>query len=97
MLKPAVELSGMESAAPDWGRLGGAVIGASLGMRPKRLLPPRTAAWFVVRAFAQAFVGALGTFVVLDLLASFIDKFDDLMAFGLLRREGIEFLLLKLR
>jgi lipopolysaccharide export system permease protein len=83
-------------AAPDWRRPGGAVVGAALRMCPKRLMPPPTAAWFVIRAFAQTFVGALGTFIVLDLLASFIDKFDDLMAFGLLRREGIEYLLLKL-
>jgi lipopolysaccharide export system permease protein len=57
---------------------------------------PPTASWLVIRAFGEAFAGALGTFVVLDLLASFIDKFDDLMAFGLLRPEGIEYLLLKL-
>jgi lipopolysaccharide export system permease protein len=94
-LKPAIESSAIEMAAPDWGRLGGAGIGASLRMRPSRLMPP-TAAWFVIRMFAGTFAGALGTFVVLDLLASFIDKFDDLMAFGLLRPEGIEYLLLKL-
>ncbi len=64
-------------------------------MRPGRRLPP-TAAWFVVTMFGQTFLGALATFTILDLLASFIDKFDDLVNFGLLRPEGIEYLLLKL-
>ena len=59
-----------------------------------RLLP--TATWLVIRRFGETFLGALATFVVLDLLASFIDKFDDLMAYGLLRPAGIEYLLLKL-
>src|SRR5260370_18741242 len=64
-------------------------------MRPGRRLSP-TAAWFVVRMFAGTFLGALATFTVLDLLASFIEKFDDLVNFGLLKPEGIEYLLLKL-
>ncbi len=50
----------------------------------------------MVRVFGQTFLGALATFTVLDLLASFVDKFDDLVNFGLLRPEGIEYLLLKL-
>ncbi len=74
--------------------VGGAGISAS-AMRPGRRLPP-TAAWFVVTMFGQTFLGALATFTILDLLASFIDKFDDLVNFGLLRPEGIEYLLLKL-
>jgi lipopolysaccharide export system permease protein len=94
-LKPAIESSAIEMPAPDWGGVGNANAGAALRMRPSRLMPP-TAAWFVTRAFAGTFLGALGTFIVLDLLASFIDKFDDLMAFGLLRHEGMEYLLLKL-
>lgn len=57
---------------------------------------PPTAAWLVVRMFGETFLGALTTFIVLDLLASFIDKFDDLMAYGLLRPAGIEYLVLKL-
>jgi len=64
-------------------------------MRPGHRLPP-TAAWLVVTMFGQTFLGALATFTILDLLASFIDKFDDLVNFGLLRPEGIEYLLLKL-
>jgi lipopolysaccharide export system permease protein len=63
-------------------------------MRPGGRLPP-TVAWFVIRMFAETFLGALLTFIVLDVLASFIDKFDDLMSYGLLRAAGIEFLLLK--
>ncbi|MGO9060016.1 MAG: LPS export ABC transporter permease LptG [Candidatus Binataceae bacterium] len=59
-----------------------------------RLLP--TATWLVIRRFGETFLGALATFVVLDLLASFIDKFDDLIAYGILRQAGIEYLLLKL-
>ena len=64
-------------------------------MRPGHRLPP-TAAWFVVRTFGESFLGALLTFAVLDLLASFIDKFDALMGYGFLRPAGSEYLLLKL-
>ena len=64
-------------------------------MRPGHRLPP-TAAWFVVRTFGESFLGALLTFAILDLLASFIDKFDALMGYGFLRPAGLEYLLLKL-
>jgi lipopolysaccharide export system permease protein len=84
----------MEMAAGQW-RLSGADIGAPYRMRPGRWMPPTTA-WFVLRMFAETFLGALLTFIVLDLLASFIDKFDDLMSYGLLRTAGLEYLLLKL-
>jgi lipopolysaccharide export system permease protein len=90
---PAIESSAMELAAPRW-RLGGALIGAPVRARPPRL--PPTAAWLVIRIFAETFVAALIAFLVLDLLASFIDKFDDLMSYGLLRPAGIEYLILKL-
>jgi lipopolysaccharide export system permease protein len=93
-LKPAIESSATEIALRGWQRSDGAGISAST-MRPGRRLPP-TAAWFVVTMFVQTFLGALATFTILDLLASFIDKFDDLVNFGLLRPEGIEYLLLKL-
>jgi lipopolysaccharide export system permease protein len=83
----------MEIAAPGW-RLGGADIGVPVRLRPSRL--PPTAAWLVIKIFAETFLAALITFLVLDLLASFIDKFDDLMSYGLLRPAGIEYLLLKL-
>jgi lipopolysaccharide export system permease protein len=92
-MKPAIESSAM--VPRDWGHLGGADTGASLRMRPGRLLQPLVAR-LVLGMFAETFMGAIVTFVVLDLLASFIDKFDDLMAFGLLRPEGIEYLVLKL-
>jgi len=46
--------------------------------------------------FAETFLGALATFTVLDLLASFVEKFDDLVNYGLLKPQGIEYLLLKL-
>jgi lipopolysaccharide export system permease protein len=81
-------------AAGHW-RLAGTDIGAPVRMRPGRRLTPTTA-WFVVRMFSETFFGALITFLVLDLLASFIDKFDDLMSYGLFRRAGLEYLLLKL-
>jgi lipopolysaccharide export system permease protein len=64
-------------------------------MRPGRRLPP-TVAWLVISTFGGTFLGALLTFIVLDLLASFIDKFDDLMSYGLFREAGLEYLLLKL-
>ena len=67
----------------------------STPLRPGHRLPP-TAAWFVVRTFGESFLGALLTFAVLDLLASFIDKFDALMGYGFLRPAGLEYLLLKL-
>jgi lipopolysaccharide export system permease protein len=82
----------MEIGAPKW--LGDADIDAPVRVRPGRRLPP-TAAWLVVRIFGETFVGALITFIVLDLLASFIDKFDDLISYGLLRPAGIEYLVLK--
>ena len=63
-------------------------------MRPPRL--PPTASWLVVRIFFETFIAALGTFLTVDLLASFIDKFDDLMSYGLFRTAGLEYLLLKL-
>jgi lipopolysaccharide export system permease protein len=82
-------------AAPQW-QLGGATgIGAPSRARNSRRLPP-TAAWFVVKVFGETFLGALITFIVLDLLASFVDKFDDLMSYGLFRPAGIEYLMLKL-
>jgi hypothetical protein len=83
-------------AVPQWRRPGVAKLGSSLLMRPGRRIPP-TAAWFVVRTFVGTFLGALATFAVLDLLASFIDKFDALMGYGLLRPAGIEYLLLNCR
>jgi lipopolysaccharide export system permease protein len=94
-LKPAVESSAIELGAPGW-RLGGAEVGATGRVRRTgRRLPP-TAAWLVVRMFGETFMGALLTFIVLDLLASFIDKFDDLVSYGLLKPAGIEYLILKL-
>jgi hypothetical protein len=88
-----MESSAIEMAAPGW-RIGGAAIGAQVRVRPPRL--PPTVAWLVIRIFAETFLAALITFLVLDLLASFIDKFDDLMSYGLLRPAGIEYLVLKL-
>lgn len=88
----------MEMAAPGLG-LGGAAIDAPIRARSVRVRPPRlppTVAWLVMRIFVETFLAALITFLVLDLLASFIDKFDDLMSYGLLRPAGIEYLLLKL-
>ncbi len=71
-------------------------VGASGGVRKHgRRLPP-TAAWLVVRMFGETFLGALLTFIVLDLLASFIDKFDDLVSYGLFKPAGMEYLILKL-
>jgi lipopolysaccharide export system permease protein len=91
-LKPAIESSATEPAAGRW-RLGAVNLGASLRRRPWRL--PPTAGWLVVRMFGETFLGALVTFIVLDLLASFIDKFDALMSYGLFRRAGLEYLVLK--
>ncbi len=93
-LKPAIESSAIELGAPPW-RLGAASVGAPVRRRKRFRLPP-TAAWMVVRMFGEAFLGALIAFIVIDLLASFIDKFDDLMAYGLFRPAGIEYLVLKL-
>lgn len=93
-LNVAIE-STAEMAVPQWRSPGVAKLGSSMLMRPGRRIPP-TAAWLVVKTFAGTFLGALATFAVLDLLASFIDKFDALMGYGLLRPAGIEFLLLKL-
>jgi lipopolysaccharide export system permease protein len=85
----------MELGAPGW-RLGGADTAMPQRLRRHgRRLPP-TAAWLVIRMFGETFLGALLTFIVLDLLASFIDKFDDLVSYGLMKPAGIEYLLLKL-
>jgi lipopolysaccharide export system permease protein len=88
-----MELSATGVSARQW-RPGDAETGASTPVRPGHRLPP-TAAWFVVRMFGETFLGALATFTFLDLLASFIDKFDDLVNYGLLRPAGIEYLLMK--
>ncbi len=92
-LKPAIESSAIEMAG-QW-RLGAVGAGASARVRPGWRMPP-TAAWLVVRMFGETFCGALITFIVLDLLASFIDKFDDLVSYGLFKPAGIEYLVLKL-
>jgi lipopolysaccharide export system permease protein len=84
----------MEMAAGQW-RLGAAGVRAPMRVWRGRHLPP-TAAWLVVRMFGETFLAALITFLVLDLLASFIDKFEDLVSYGLLRPAGIEYLVLKL-
>jgi len=65
-------------------------------MRPSRRFLLPTTTLLVARTFGETFLGALATFVVIDLLTAFIDKFDPLVAYGLLREAGIEYLLLKL-
>jgi lipopolysaccharide export system permease protein len=94
-VKPAIESSALELGARGWRFGAGADASERVGQGHGRRLPP-TAAWLVVRTFGEAFLGALITFIVLDLLASFIDKFDDLVSYGLLRPAGIEYLVLKL-
>lgn len=82
-------------ATSHWQRSGIGVLGAATPMRPGHRIPP-TAAWLVVRIFAGTFLGALATFAFLDLLASFIDKFDTLMGYGLMKPAGLEYLLMKM-